>query len=78
MKRNLNTSASILALVCCSAAYAQTAKADGAVETVVVTIRRGDPFRIDAEKSVSPGRAVTKPSVAAPRDSKSPVDPTTH
>jgi len=39
MKRILNLSASVAALACCSAAYAQTAKADG-VETVVVTAER--------------------------------------
>lgn len=40
MKRILNLSASVLALACCGAAYAQVAKADGAIETVVVTAER--------------------------------------
>ena len=39
MKHILNLSASVAALICCSAAYAQMAKADG-VETVVVTAER--------------------------------------
>lgn len=40
MKRILNLSASILALACCNAAFAQTAKTDGGIETVVVTAER--------------------------------------
>ncbi len=40
MKRNLDLSASVLALVCCSAVYPQMAKADQGVETVVVTAER--------------------------------------
>jgi iron complex outermembrane receptor protein len=42
MKRNLSLSASVFALVCCSAAYAQEASKsnEGGVETVVVTAER--------------------------------------
>ncbi|HTT98615.1 MAG TPA: TonB-dependent receptor [Rhizomicrobium sp.] len=41
MKRILNLSASVLALTCCTAAYAaDAAKSDGGVETVVVTAER--------------------------------------
>ena len=39
MKRALYLSASVLSLVCCNAAYAQTASSGG-VETVVVTAER--------------------------------------